>query len=285
MSTIMTIAQNIFDEPPKFTKSSKEAMNLIEALVDAEFIDQEDVEQILTHDQLTFFFKRKTNQSSEKKSAKKKSADPSERDGVVDKEKCHARIWSGTGKNSNYDNVQCSAKMVDGCGCFCKQHFAKDLACKKIEGLDGWFLGLVTEEKPEKPMVATGWRAADQEYSLEPSDGELVEHFWADSEEEKPKKKKAKKPKKAKDDSDSEEEEEKSSLSAPTFPPPEDLDEDDSSDEEEETYYEHEGVQYRVSAGNLIDGKSSKIIGHMDGGEPTLTNLKVHKKNVKRLSR
>jgi len=66
--------------------------------------------------------------SGEKKPrGKKKTTDPSERDGQVDEHKCLARIWAGKGKQSEYDNVQCSVKRVEGLGCFCKQHYAKDL--------------------------------------------------------------------------------------------------------------------------------------------------------------
>ena len=169
----MTLAQEIFQEKP--SKASKDALALVEALVGAEFIDQEKQEEILKHEDLASFFKkgRKESSGEKKPRGKKKTTDPSERDGKVDEHKCLARIWAGTGKNSNYDNVQCSAKKVEGFGCFCKQHFAKDLACKKIDGLDGWFLGLVTEEKPEKIKQPTKWDA-QAEYTGEVSEDLLV---------------------------------------------------------------------------------------------------------------
>ena len=272
MTSILSIAQNIFDEPPR-QKSKKDALHILSELVETGYLEKDTIEEILTHERLTDLFDTKKKKVPKKRS----SGTPEERDGVIVEGRCLARIWSGTGKNSNYDNVQCSAKRVEGLGCFCKQHFAKDLACKKIDGLNGWFLGLVTEDKPEKPMAPTGWKAKEQEYSLDPSGGELVEHFWTDS--VKPKKR-------VKEEEEAGEEEGRTHAVQLLDDLPDSSDEEeDSSDEEEETHYEHEGVKYRVSEGKLIDVKSSKVIGHMDGGEPTLTNPKVHKKNVKRLSR
>jgi len=187
MSTIMTLAQEIFSEPPK-TKAVKDALSLVEALVAAEFIDEDKQKEILEHEDLAPFFTRASKKSSGEKKprGKKKTTDPSERDGQVDEHKCLARIWAGKGKQSEYDNVQCSVKRVEGLGCFCKQHYAKDLACKKIDDLDGWFLGIVTEKKPEKILVPSKWDKDAQEYT-----GEIDEnHRWSDSVEEKPKKKK-----------------------------------------------------------------------------------------------
>jgi len=108
------------------------------------------------------------------------------RNGQVDGHKCMARIWVGGGKKTNLksrysgaDNVQCSVKRVEGLGCFCKQHYDKDLACKKIDGLDGWYLGIVTEEKPQKIIQPKGW--GNGEYS-----GGICEDLvWSVSSEEK----------------------------------------------------------------------------------------------------
>ena len=164
MSTIMTLAQEIFSEPPK-TKAVKDALSLVEALVAAEFIDEDKQKEILEHEDLAPFFTRvsKKSMGEKKPRGKKKTTDPSERDGQVDEHKCLARIWAGKGKQSEYDNVQCSVKRVEGLGCFCKQHYAKDLACKKIDGLGGWYLGIVTEEKPQKILQPKGW--GNGEYS------------------------------------------------------------------------------------------------------------------------
>ena len=194
-------------------EASKVALALVEALVEAELIDQEKREEILKHEDLAAFFKkgRKESSGEKKPRGKKKTTDPSERDGKVDEEKCLARIWI-YGRNrriSIYDNVQCSAKKAEGCGCFCKMHFAKDLACKKIDGLDGWSLGLVTEEKPEKIRIPTGWDAKKGEYN----GGFKPEHFWSDSVEEKPKK--VKKVTEEKSDDEGEEKDEYSKLKVP----------------------------------------------------------------------
>ena len=360
----MTLAQEIFSEPPK-TKAVKDALSLVEALVEADFIDEDKQKEILEHEDLVPFFTRASKKSSGEKKprGKKKTTDPSERDGQVDEHKCMARIWAGKGKVSEYDNVQCSAKMVEGLGCFCKQHYAKDLACKKVDGLNGWFLGLVTEDKPEKILQPTKWNAKDQEYT-----GEISEDLrWSDSVEEKPKKKKKakkteeeekpkkkkktkkeeekpkkeepeseeegelesdeeepkkeepkKKAKKAKKEepkkeakkeepesdeeepeSDEEEEEkpkkkalsagakefkmekEDEELEAETL----ELPSEDEDSEEEDEYHEHEGVNYMLVDCELVDVKSGKVIGKIEGGEVTVTKhgSKIHKKNVKAL--
>ncbi len=95
-----------------------------------------------------------------------------EEDGLIDESKCLARVWVGGGNGSGprsrfskYDNMQCPFKKVDGCGCFCKVHYAKDLACKEIDGLDGWYLGVVTEEKPESIIQPSGWDKVEKKYS------------------------------------------------------------------------------------------------------------------------
>ena len=72
MSTIMTLAQEIFSEPPK-TKAVKDALSLVEALVAAEFIDEDKQKEILEHEDLAPFFTRASKKSSgEKKPRGKK---------------------------------------------------------------------------------------------------------------------------------------------------------------------------------------------------------------------
>ena len=59
----MTLAQEIFSEPPK-TKAVKDALSLVEALVAAEFIDEDKQKEILEHEDLAPFFTRASKKSS-----------------------------------------------------------------------------------------------------------------------------------------------------------------------------------------------------------------------------
>ena len=157
-------------------------LDLVETLVAAELIDQDKQKEILDHEDLAPFFTREGKKSlgEKKPQGKKKTPDPSERDGKVDEDKCLARIWMpkpGAPRVSAYDNVQCSVKRVEGLGCFCRVHYAKDLACKKIDGLSGLPLGIVTEEKPEQIMIPTKWDNETQEYK----GGFKPKHSWSDS--------------------------------------------------------------------------------------------------------
>jgi|TARA_Y100000389_G_scaffold202369_1_gene247429 hypothetical protein len=88
-----------------------------------------------------------------KKEKNKQSS--AERQGKYDTDKCQARIWA-----EGYDQVQCSFLPQNGT-CFCKRH--KE---------DNWWLGKITEEKPEKPVL----------YSRVYPDG--LEHEWKDNKQE-----------------------------------------------------------------------------------------------------
>ena len=57
----------------------------------------------------------------------------------VDHSKCLCRIWKG-----GLDNIQCSSKKVNGD--YCDRHF------KFLERDGEWWLGLVTEPRPERPV-------------------------------------------------------------------------------------------------------------------------------------
>lgn len=60
-----------------------------------------------------------------------------------DGRKCEARIWGCRGKRKGN---QCSRKK-NGSGCFCTQH--QNIVDKKGGGV--WWLGKVTEPRPENP--------------------------------------------------------------------------------------------------------------------------------------
>lgn len=85
----------------------------------------------------------------------KKEKKPSsvERQGKYDEGKCQARIWA-----EGYDQVQCSFLPQIGT-CFCKRHSDSD-----------WWLGKITDPKPEKPIL----------YSRVHPNG--LEHQWRNDE-------------------------------------------------------------------------------------------------------
>ena len=69
-----------------------------------------------------------------------------ERRGIYEPRNCDVRIWKEKeGTRLGYDNIQCSSKKTDG-ACFCKRH--KNL----IDKHGPWWLGLITEPRPEKPI-------------------------------------------------------------------------------------------------------------------------------------
>ena len=119
--------------------------------------------------------------SAKKTSAKKTSATPEERNKEkFDEDRCSARKWEAEG-GLGYDNIQCSScrkipsdeaeKVMDEFkekmdedqlarlpeylekydGCFCKNHLKQDFFMP-----NGWWLGKVNEDRPEKPMLPKG---------------------------------------------------------------------------------------------------------------------------------
>ena len=97
---------------------------------------------------------------------------------AIDHSKCLCRIWN----KERLDNIQCSSRAVDGD--YCKTHTTK------ISEYGSWWLGIVTEPRPEKAMGPP----------TKPVD-ERWQHKWYDQmkqKSEKPKKsEKQEKPKKS----------------------------------------------------------------------------------------
>ena len=97
---------------------------------------------------------------------------------AIDHSKCLCRIWN----KERLDNIQCSSRAVDGA--YCKTHTTK------ISEYGSWWLGIVTEPRPEKAMGPP----------TKPVD-ERWQHKWYDQvkqkkeKQEKPKKEKPKKEK------------------------------------------------------------------------------------------
>mgnify|MGYP004262238199 CR=1 FL=1 len=80
----------------------------------------------------------------------------------VDKDKCKCRIWK-----NGLDNIQCSRKKKDGTD-FCggKKHN------------EGWWLGFITEPRPEAPFGPPGVKTRPK-----------TRHLWYDQVNTKPKRK------------------------------------------------------------------------------------------------
>ena len=70
--------------------------------------------------------------------------------GVYNDDKCDARLWKEKPKSGGlgYDNIQCSAKKIDG-SCFCKRHG------KTFDANELW-VGKVNEPRPEPPTTPDG---------------------------------------------------------------------------------------------------------------------------------
>ena len=144
------------------------------------FLKDEELQRILSN--LFEDEKSSAKKSPAKKtSAKKTSATPEERNKEkFDEDRCSARKWEAEG-GLGYDNIQCSScrkipsdeaeKVMDEFkekmdedqlarlpeylekydGCFCKNHLKQDFFMP-----NGWWLGKVNEDRPEKPMLPKG---------------------------------------------------------------------------------------------------------------------------------
>lgn len=120
------------------------------------FIDEENLQNIFESKDLNEYFEEK------KKSGDKKPS--SERAGEYDPDKCQARIWK-----EGFDNIQCEHSKVEGC--FCKRHG------NKVEEHGTWWLGIITEKRPDNPKHYNGtphqWKTdkdetmVDKEHSIE----------------------------------------------------------------------------------------------------------------------
>ena len=158
---------------------------LFKDLLEREFITQDTYDRIRADEDLAHHFKPKTKakgkKTSAKKAPKKVSANLQERnDEKFDDCRCFARKWEAEG-GLGYDSIQCSSckkipadeaeqvmeefkeKMDEDQlarlpeylekydGCFCKNHLKQDFFMP-----NGWWLGKVNEDRPEKPMLPKG---------------------------------------------------------------------------------------------------------------------------------
>ena len=101
------------------------------------------------------------------KQEKKKTPSAEERQGEYDSSKCQARIWA-----DGYDQVQCSFLPHNGT-CFCKRHSGSD-----------WWLGKITDSKPEKPILYSKVHPEGLEHQWK-NDSQHIEEATEHEKEEK----------------------------------------------------------------------------------------------------
>jgi hypothetical protein len=158
-----------------FGASSVQGVELLEKLHTLGLL-KETPEEIVKKEEIAEFFKKK-------KSGRKKTTPVLEdRIGQYDGDRCDARIWKEKPRSGGlgFDNVQCSSKKVDGCGCLCRKHF-------KMQEQGNLWTGLITDPRPENPVHPT---AGPKQWTTDENGDEVV----------KERKKRKSSPKKEKDD-------------------------------------------------------------------------------------
>ena len=178
--------------------------SLLNDLMEKEFITQDIYDRIKADEDLAHYFappkpkgkgKGKTKAKSSPKKAKTSATKQEKQDEEFDEDRCSARKWESDG-GLGYDNIQCSSckkipkedaesvlmefkgKMNEAQlenmedylekydGCFCKNHLKQDFFMP-----NGWWLGKVNEDRPEKPMLPKGsFKDGYQD--------DYKEHFW-----------------------------------------------------------------------------------------------------------
>ena len=191
--------------------------SLLNDLMEKEFITQDIYDRIKADEDLAHYFappkpkgkgkgKTKAKSSSKKPSPKKDLAERNSED--FDEDRCSARKWEAEG-GLGYDSIQCSSckkvskedaenvlsefkdKMNEAQlenmedylekydGCLCKNHLKQDFFMP-----NGWWLGKVNEDRPEKPMLPKGsFKDGYQD--------DYKEHFWMYDSEGNPVEKKS----------------------------------------------------------------------------------------------
>ena len=180
---VLTMAKNTIP------KGMAPMESLLNDLMEKEFITQDIYDRIKADEDLSHYFAQPKSKGKGKEKAKSKSSpkktspkkDLAERNSEdFDEDRCYARKWEAEG-GLGYDNIQClsckkvskedaedilnefKAKMneaqlenMEGYlekydGCFCKNHLKQDFFMP-----NGWWLGKVNEDRPEKPMLPKG---------------------------------------------------------------------------------------------------------------------------------
>ena len=195
---VLTMAKNTIP------KGMAPMESLLNDLMEKEFITQDIYDRIKADEDLAHYFaqpkckgkgkeKAKSKSSPKKTSPKKDLAERNSED--FDEDRCSARKWEAEG-GLGYDNIQCLSckkvskedaekvllefeeKMNKGQlenmddylekydGCFCKNHLKQDFFMP-----NGWWLGKVNEDRPEKLMLPKGnFKDGYQD--------DYKEHFW-----------------------------------------------------------------------------------------------------------
>ena len=180
---VLTMAKNTIP------KGMAPMESLLNDLMEKGFIAQDIYDRIKADEDLAHYFappkpkgkgKGGTKAKSSPKKAKTSSTKQEKQDEDFDEDRCFARKWESDG-GLGYDNIQCSSckkipkedaekvleefkdKMNEAqlenmeCyiekydGCFCKNHLKQDFLMP-----NGWWLGKVNEDRPEKPMLPKG---------------------------------------------------------------------------------------------------------------------------------
>jgi hypothetical protein len=203
------------------------------------YIDEEKIRGIFENEKLQKFFKKETNK-------KKSSCD---RAGEYYPDKCQARIW-----REGYDNIQCEHDKIDAC--FCTRH------SNKVKEHGTWWLGIITETKPENPIHYNGtihsWRSEVIVDEVKESQN---------SDEEKPKRRRGR-PKGSKNKNKKTETKDGSSeeLSANDIMKliSEKEKESNANEEDENTYILDEISYFKNEDGSILNMADFSLIGMVD---------------------
>ena len=214
---------------------------------------------------------------SVKKVRKKKTIE--ERAGVIDPTKCNARIWK-----EGYDNIQCSFSKVDG-----------DLLCschrERFEKNGGWWLGMVTEPRPEKPVlngVVQYWKT-DKEGNEVVNDQKTSQEVDTGVIKKKRGRPKGSKNKKQTVKKEMTKEEILTLLNKKLKEEGVGETGDKVIDDGKEVIYLVDNVPYEISDGEIMDPEDFSPIGQSDGNGGIIFEdedaEKKHKENIKRYSK
>lgn len=227
-------------------------------LCENDLIDTDTKEKILSCENLDSYFQ-------EKKQSLKKSSE--ERAGEYDPHKCQVRIWK-----EGYDNIQCDKSIVEGGQCYCTRHM------NKVNEHGSWWLGLITDKRPENPVHYNGTKHSWKKDNIE----EKIETSTNETTEEKPKKKRGR-PKGSKNKKTKENTKKKDSSELTT----EELmalitqkENEEKQQTEDDNSYILEGVSYfKNDDGSVIDTNDFSMIGTIEDGNFTFANKETEEKH------
>ena len=229
--------------------------NFLIELCENDLIDLDTKEKILGCEKLTSYF--------EKKQSNKKSSE--ERAGEYDSNKCQVRIWK-----EGYDNIQCDKHIVEGSSCYCTRHM------NKVNEHGSWWLGLITEKRPDFPIHYNGtkhsWNKGNIEKTTETS--ETIE--------EKPKKKRGR-PKGSKNKKNNDKSKKKDSSELTTDELMALITQKENSQKKNDIIdnsFVLDGISYfKNDDGSVIDTNDFSMIGTIEDGNFTFANKEIEEKH------